>query len=291
MSILVERDTRVLVQGITGTQGRLHTEQMLKDGTRIVAGVTPGKAGRTIAGVPVFNSVREAKRKLGIKAPNWSIGFVPAPFVKAAAFEALDAGLNMVIISEHVPVHDSLTILARAKANKRFAIGPNCPGIITPGQTKLGIMPAEVFSRGEIGVVSRSGTLTYEVVSHLSKAGLGQSTCIGIGGDPINLTSLEQALILFEHDPKTRAIVLIAEIGGSSEEDVALRVIGHRVTKPLVAFLAGRSAPVGKQLGHAGAIIEGTTGSVLSKERALIKAGVHIARQPWTVPKLLSRVL
>ncbi|MDP2587213.1 MAG: CoA-binding protein, partial [bacterium] len=250
----INNKTRVLVQGITGEQGRYHTQQMLSDGTQIVAGVTPGKGGESVQGVPVFNTVGEAQSALGAKAAEWAIGFVPPAHAKSAALEALNTGLNIVVITEHVPVHDTLKVLQVAQEKNLHAIGPNCPGIIKPGQIKIGIMPASVFKPGRIGVVSRSGTLTYEVVSHLSGAGLGQSTCIGIGGDPIQLTSLSGALIGLQEDTATQAIVLIGEIGGSAEEQIAEELIGSTITKPVVAFLAGRNAPHGTTLGHAGAI-------------------------------------
>jgi succinyl-CoA synthetase alpha subunit len=294
MSVFINQDTRVLVQGITGREGQFHATQMLQDGTKIVGGVTPGKGGQEIAGVPVFNSIAEAlesiKKTNPEQLPDWTIGFVPATFAKAAALEALAAGLNTVIISEHVPLHDSLAIHQEAVARGKIAIGPNCPGIITPGQSKLGIMPASVFRPGPIGVVSRSGTLTYEIVSHLSGAGFGQSTCVGIGGDPINLTSMEEALKAFSNDPFTRAVVLIGEIGGAAEEHVATTVI-PKMKKPVVAFLAGRTAPLGKTLGHAGAIIEKGTGTIASKEAALKKAGVHVAGLPAEVALLIKEAL
>jgi succinyl-CoA synthetase alpha subunit len=294
MSIFVNQSSRVLVQGITGREGQFHTAQMLNDGTKIVAGVTPGKGGQKVEGLPVFDTVAEAlahfKKETPREMPDWSIGFVPAPFAKAAALEALTAGLNTVIISEHVPLHDALAIRDEAAARGKIAIGPNCPGIITPGQAKLGIMPASVFRPGAIGVVSRSGTLTYEIVSHLSGAGFGQSTCIGIGGDPINLTSMEEALLAFSKDPFTRAVVLIGEIGGAAEEHVAATVI-PKMKKPVVAFLAGRTAPLGKTLGHAGAIIEKGTGTIAGKEAALKKAGVAVAALPAEVAQLIKEAL
>ena len=287
----VDKQTRVIVQGITGEQGSFHAEQMLSDGTKVVAGVTPGKGGTTIHGLPVFDTVAQAQTALDENAAQWSIGFVPATKAKVAALEALEAGLHTVVITEHVPVLDTLEILAAARAHKRHVIGPNCPGIIRPGHTKIGIMPAAVFSAGPVGVISRSGTLTYEVVSHLSKAGLGQSTCIGIGGDPVQLTSLEEALVGLQEDPETQAIVLIGEIGGSAEEYNAAHTIGSKVTKPIVAFLAGRTAPVGATLGHAGAIIERNAGSIRDKEKALKRAGVAIAMTPWEVPHIVRTVL
>lgn len=299
MSILVDRHSRVLVQGITGREGRQHTALMRADGTHVVAGVTPGKAGQTVDGVPVFDTVAQAQAALlPAEQPDWSIGFVPAPFAKAAALEALQAGLNTVVITEHVPVFDELAIHQAAVELGRTAIGPNCPGIITPGgdgrseatgqHTKLGIMPASVFMPGPVGVISRSGTLTYEVVSHLTQAHIGQSTCVGIGGDPINLFNLQEALLAFEADAATRVIVLIGEIGGAAEERAAHELIGTNVTKPVVAFLAGRTAPPGKRLGHAGAIIEHGAGTVASKQAALVAAGVAVAELPSQVPSLVS---
>jgi succinyl-CoA synthetase alpha subunit len=288
---IVSKETNVLVQGITGHEGSFHAERMKSEGTRIVGGVTPGKGGQVVAGVPVFNSVADAIGGLPRKdRPTWSVGFVPAAFAKNAALEALRAGLNTVVITEHVPVHDSLEIHREATRLKRLALGPNCPGLIVPGQIKIGIMPATVFKPGSVGVVSRSGTLTYEVVSHLSANNLGQAMCVGIGGDPINLLSLEEVLLGFEAEKAITSIVMIGEIGGSAEERVARELIGKKVRKPIVAYLAGREAPVGTQLGHAGAIIEGSSGTIASKEQALSKAGVAVARAPWDVPQLLRRV-
>lgn len=292
MSILINEQTRVLVQGITGREGSAHTQAMLADGTKVVGGVTPGKAGQKVSGVPVFGSVKEAMRKLSKSdRPMWTIGFVPASFAKAAALEAIEAGLNTVIISEHLPVFDSLVIHQRAKDAGLIAVGPNCPGVITPGQCKLGIMPAAVFTPGPIGLISRSGTLTYEIVSHLTAAGLGQSSCVGIGGDPINLFNLAEALRAFENDPETKAIVVIGEIGGRGEETAADTLIGKVIKKPIVTFFAGRTAPAGKTLGHAGAIVERGAGTIASKETALAKAGALIARLPSEVPGLLKKAL
>lgn len=292
MSIFVDGSARVLVQGITGRQGQFHTEQMLEDGTKIVGGVTPGKGGQEVQGVPVFNTVEEAVRALDIdKKPTWTIGFVPAAFAKAAAIEALNSGLNTVVITEHVPVHDALAIHKIAVSRELIAIGPNCPGIISPGKTKIGILPANVFQEGPVGLVSRSGTLTYEISSHLSEQNIGQSSAIGIGGDLVNLTSLEEVLLAFEADNATKIIVIIGEIGGSSEENAARRLIGSKIKKPVVSFLAGRSAPKGKTMGHAGAIIEGDTGTVESKERELKAAGVSIATTPEQVAEIVADLL
>jgi len=289
MSILVNKDTRVIVQGITGREGRAHAAQMQSYGTQVVAGVTPGKTGQSVDGIPVFDSIRAAQETL-TKPADWTVGFVPANFARAAAVEALEAGLNTIVITEHVPVHDTLFVHELAQAKGLRAIGPNCPGIITPGQAKLGIMPGDVFTAGNVGVVSRSGTLTYEIVSHLSKSGIGQSSCVGIGGDPVNLTNLEEALRDFEADPQTKQIVLIGEIGGTAEEYAARELIGSIITKPVVAFLAGRTAPRGKTLGHAGAIITGAAGTVASKEKALRQAGVPVARMPKEVAELVKRL-
>ncbi|MFO0704427.1 MAG: succinate--CoA ligase subunit alpha [Candidatus Andersenbacteria bacterium] len=295
MSIFISPADRVIVQGITGTSGAFNAAQMRADGTQIVAGVTPGKGGQTVAGVPVFNTIAEAQQALsksGQKPATWTVGFVPAAFAKAAALEAIEAKLNTVVITEHVPVHDTLAILAAAKQQRVRAVGPNCPGLIVPGKkaTKLGIMPANVFAPGPVGVVSRSGTLTYEVVSRLSTHGIGQSTCIGIGGDPINLTSMQEVLLAFAKDPHTKLIILIGEIGGRMEEYVAETVI-PKIKKPVVAFLAGRAAPLGTTLGHAGAIIEGKTGTIASKERALKKAGVQVASTLGDIVGLVHAIL
>jgi succinyl-CoA synthetase alpha subunit len=294
MSIWVDKKTSVIVQGITGTSGKFHAEQMVADGTRVIAGVTPGKGGEKIAGIPVFNTIAEVLQANPTAAADsskvWSIGFVPAAHAKVAGIEAIEAGINSVVISEHVPVHDTLALLAAARAKRVRFIGPNCPGIITPGQTKIGIMPASFFKPGPIGLVSRSGTLTYEIVSRLSAAGIGQSTCVGIGGDPVNLTSLNEVLEAFEQDPDTQAIVIIGEIGGRTEEHAAETVL-KKMSKPVVAFLAGRAAPLGKTLGHAGAIIEGKTGTVASKERALKKAGAQVAVNLADVVPLVQAAL
>ena len=292
MSILINQDTHVLVQGLTGREGSAHAEAMLRDGTKVVGGTSPGKSGQKVAGVPVFDAVAQALRKIPQAAqPNWTIGFVPAAYAKAAALEALTAGLNTVIISEHVPVQDTLAVHEFAMERGLVAVGPNCPGVITPRQSKLGIMPAAVFAPGPIGVVSRSGTLTYEIVFHLTAAGLGQSTCVGIGGDPLNLFNLEEALRAFEKDPETRAIVLIGEIGGRGEESAAEQLLGKVIKKPVVAYLAGRTAPPGQTLGHAGAIVERGAGSIASKETALKKAGAQVAVLPSDVPDLLKKAL
>ncbi|MFA0736651.1 MAG: hypothetical protein OGMRLDGQ_003151 [Candidatus Fervidibacter sp.] len=291
MAILVNKDTKVLVQGITGREGEFHTKLMLEYGTKIVAGVTPGKGGQNVHGVPVFDSVREAVDAVG--PIDVSIVFVPAPFAADAILEALDAGIKgVVIITEGIPVQDMLKV-ARAfeiAGDDRWFIGPNCPGVITPGECKVGIMPAQVFAPGRIGVVSRSGTLTYEVVAELTRAGFGQSTCVGIGGDPIIGLNFVEILRRFNDDPQTDAVVLIGEIGGTDEEEAAA-FIASEMRKPVVAFVAGKTAPEGKRMGHAGAIIMGRMGTAQSKIEAFQKAGVPVADLPAQIPELLKQVL
>jgi succinyl-CoA synthetase alpha subunit len=291
VAILVNKDTKVLVQGITGREGEFHTKLMLEYGTKIVAGVTPGKGGQNVHGVPVFDSVREAVDAVG--PIDVSIVFVPVPFAADAILEALDAGIKgVVIITEGIPVQDMLKV-ARAfeiAGDDRWFIGPNCPGVITPGECKVGIMPAQVFSPGRIGVVSRSGTLTYEVVAELTRAGFGQSTCVGIGGDPIIGLNFVEILRRFNDDPQTDAVVLIGEIGGTDEEEAAA-FIASEMRKPVVAFVAGKTAPEGKRMGHAGAIIMGRMGTAQSKIEAFKKAGVPVADLPAQIPELLKQVL
>jgi succinyl-CoA synthetase alpha subunit len=291
VAILVNKDTKVLVQGITGREGEFHTKLMLEYGTKIVAGVTPGKGGQNVHGVPVFDSVREAVDAAG--QIDVSIVFVPAPFAADAILEALDAGIKgVVIITEGIPVQDMLKV-ARAfeiAGDDRWFIGPNCPGVITPGECKVGIMPAQVFTPGRIGVVSRSGTLTYEVVAELTRAGFGQSTCVGIGGDPIIGLNFVEVLRRFNDDPQTDAVVLIGEIGGTDEEEAAA-FIASEMQKPVVAFVAGKTAPEGKRMGHAGAIIMGRMGTAQSKIEAFQKAGVPVADLPAQIPELLKQVL
>ncbi len=288
MSILVDANTRLLVQGITGREGSFHTEQMVEYGTPVVAGVTPGGAGKSVAGVPVFNTVAEAVRSTGA---NTSIIYVPARFAPDAIYEAVDAGIALVIcITEGIPVNDMVPAFAWVRQRGARLIGPNCPGLITPGQAKVGIMPGFIHATGPIGLVSRSGTLTYEVVDSLTKVGLGQSTAVGIGGDPIIGTSFVDVLELFQADPATEAIVMIGEIGGTDEEDAAA-FIRERVTKPVVGFIAGQTAPPGKRMGHAGAIISGGAGTAASKMEALTAAGVSVARTPSEVPGLLRTAM
>ncbi len=281
MSVLVGEETRVVVQGITGHQGTLHTRGMLAFGTKVVAGVTPGRGGGTVEGVPVFDAVEDAVRATGANA---SCIFVPAPFAKDALFEAVDAGVPLaVIITEHIPFHDMLDMLYYARAQGTRIIGPNCPGLASPGKAKVGILPNVIFRPGRVGVVSRSGTLTYEMVNSVSEAGFGQSTCIGLGGDPVNGTTFVDALELFQKDAGTDAIVLVGEIGGVAEEEAA-EFIEAKVTKPVVGYIAGRSAPPGKRMGHAGAIITRGRGTAESKVQALTKAGVRMARFPYEIP-------
>ena len=283
--ILLNEDTKCLVQGITGKQGSFHTEQMLKYDTCIEAGVTPGKGGQDFLGVPIFNSIEEAVNETDI---NSAIIFVPAKFAKDAAFESIRHLDLVVIISEHIPIHDSLDIMAYANQMGTTVIGPNTPGIISPGVGKLGIMPTHIFAEGNVGVISRSGTLTYEIASELTRAGIGQSTCVGIGGDPVVGTNYIDILKRFEDDKGTDAVVLIGEIGGNAEEKAA-EYIEKEMDKPVVSYIAGRSAPPGKRMGHAGAIIQGNTGTVASKTEALNNAGVNVAKMPSEIVDLLKK--
>lgn len=286
MSILLNRDTRVLVQGITGRIGRAQTRWMIEYGTRIVAGVTPGKGGETVEGVPVFGSVEEAVRATRAEA---SVFFVPSPFVKDAFHETADAGLRLVVVvPEHVPVRDVMEMRRYAELKGVFALGPTTPGILTPGEAKMGIMPGSLFSPGRIGIVSRSGTLAYEMGGILTEAGFGQSTVVGMGADPVVLTNLQQILALFEQDPETRAAVIVGEVGGGQEEDAA-DFIARKMSKPVAAYIAGRFAPEGKRMGHAGAVIRGPSGTVESKCRALGNAGVEILETPVAVVEWAKR--
>ena len=285
--ILLDKNTNCLVQGITGKQGSFHTEQMLKYNTKIGAGVTPGKGGQEFLGVPIFNSIEEATEETDI---NSSIIFVPAKFAKDAAFESIRHLDLVVIISEHIPIHDSLEIMAYADQMGTTVIGPNTPGVISPGVGKLGIMPTHIFDEGSVGVISRSGTLTYEIASELTRAGIGQSTCVGIGGDPVIGTNYIDILKRFEADDDTEAVVLIGEIGGNAEERAA-EYIKNEMTKPVVSYIAGRTAPPGKRMGHAGAIIQGNTGTVVSKTEALNDAGVEVAKKPSEIVDLLQKEL
>lgn len=288
MSILVDSATRLLVQGITGREGSFHTQQMVEYGTKVSAGVTPGGSGKTVAGAPVYDTVADAVAATGV---NVSIIYVPARFAPDAIYESVDAGIPFVVcITEGIPVADMAPVFAYVRLKGARLLGPNCPGLITPGQAKVGIMPGFIHTPGPIGLVSRSGTLTYEVVDALTRAGLGQTTAVGIGGDPIIGTSFVDALALFQADPATEAIVLIGEIGGSDEEDSA-RYIQEHVTKPVVGFIAGRTAPPGKRMGHAGAIISGGTGTAAEKVAALEAAGVRVADRPSAVPGLIQEAM
>jgi succinyl-CoA synthetase alpha subunit len=286
LGILVDENTRAVVQGITGTQGSFHTKLMLDYGTKIVAGVTPGKGGTTIHDVPVYDTVEEAVKKHDANA---SIIFVPAPFAADAAFEAMESGLKtVVIITEHIPIKDAIQVMARANQRGVTVVGPNTPGVITLEECKLGIMPAHVFRRGAVGIASRSGTLTYEIAAGLSSVGLGQSTCVGLGGDPIVGLSFVDVLKMFERDEDTKAVALIGEIGGDLEERAAECAQTEGFSRPVVAFVAGRTAPKGKRMGHAGAIVMGATGTAESKIRAFEAAGIDVAKRPGDVAKLLA---
>ena len=289
MGIIIDENTTVIVQGGTGKQGSFHAKLMRDYGTRIVASVTPGKGGTEINGVPIYETVKEANEQYG---PRASILFVPAQFAADAAHEALDNSVRtVVIITEHVPIKDSILIMAHAKQAQAAVIGPNTPGVITPGKCKLGIMPTTVFAPGNVGVVSRSGTLTYEIAAGLTKRGIGQSTCLGIGGDPVVGLNFIDALELFKSDEQTEAVVLVGEIGGNLEEVTAEYISKSRYPKPVVAYVAGRSAPTEKRMGHAGAIIIGKAGSAQSKIQALELAGVSVADKPNDVAELVSLAL
>ncbi len=284
MSILVGKNTRLIVQGMTGREGEFHTKQMIEYGTKVVGGVTPGKGGEWAAGVPVFDTVKEAIDATGA---NTSVIFVPARFAPDAILEAADAGISLIVdITEGIPVLDMIKVRAYldTKPNVRL-IGPNCPGLITPGEAKVGILPGHVTKAGHVGIVARSGTLTYEVIYALTNRGMGQSTCVGIGGDPINGTNFIDVLQMFEDDPLTDQVVLIGEIGGSDEERAA-EFIAAKMTKPVTAFIAGQTAPPGKRMGHAGAIIEGGAGTAAGKIAALEAVGVRVAKHPEEIPDL-----
>jgi len=285
MSILVNKDTRLVVQGITGREGLFHTQQMIQYGTPVVAGVTPGKGGAWVEGVPVFDTVQEAVKAQGV---NTSIIYVPARFALDAILEAADAAVELIVcITEGIPVADMVRVRAYLDQQGTRLIGPNCPGVITPGEAKVGIMPGHIHRPGPVGVVSRSGTLTYEVVYALTERGLGQSTAVGIGGDPIIGTTFIDVLTLFEDDTDTDQVVLIGEIGGTDEERAA-QFIADRMTKPVTAFVAGRTAPPGKRMGHAGAIIEGGTGTAADKIAAFEAVGVRVASHPGEIPDLVA---
>ncbi len=300
MSIFVDNDTRLLVQGITGRDGLFHAMQMRDYGTQVAGGVTPGKGGQTVEGFPIFNSMHEAVAKTDA---NTSIVFVPVQFASDAIIEAADAGIKLVVcITEGLPVLDMLKAVSYLDKKGTKLIGPNCPGVISPGKSKVGILPGHIFREGNIGVVSRSGTLTYELVSHITNAGMGQSTCVGIGGDPIIGSNFLDVLRLFRDDPQTEAVVLVGEIGGCDEEEAAkfirqkhskpaAKFVQQELGKPAVAFIAGRTAPRGKRMGHAGAIISGSSGTAEEKVAALTAAGIPVADEPAQIAQLLKEKL
>jgi succinyl-CoA synthetase alpha subunit len=287
MSILINRNTRLLVQGVTGNEGLFHSQQMLAYGTNIVAGVTPGRGGEWVINdkIPVFDSVKVAVEATGVNA---TVIFVPARFAPDAIYEAADAGIPLIVcITEGIPVQDMMRVREYLDQKQVRLIGPNCPGILTPGESKVGIIPGDIALPGNIGVVSRSGTLTYEILYALKLVGLGATTCVGIGGDPVNGTNFIDCLDLFEADPQTEKIILIGEIGGTDEEKAA-QFIASRLTKPVVSFIAGQTAPAGKRMGHAGAIIEGGSGTAAEKIKALMEAGIQVAKHPEEIPSLLQ---
>ena len=288
MSILVNKDTKVVCQGITGSHGAFHTRQAIEYGTRVVAGVTPGKGGMDFEGIPVYNTVEEAVKATGANA---SVIYVPAPFAADAIMEAVDAGVELVVcITEGIPVLDMVRVKRFMEGKKTRLIGPNCPGIITPEECKIGIMPGYIHRKGKVGVVSRSGTLTYEAVHQLTTLGLGQSTCVGIGGDPVNGTNFLDVLELFEKDTETEAVVMIGEIGGSAEEEAA-EFVEKEMSKPVIGFVAGVTAPKGKRMGHAGAIISGGKGTAQEKIGVMKEKGIHVVSSPADIGKATLEVL
>jgi succinyl-CoA synthetase alpha subunit len=288
MSILINKNTKVICQGFTGKQGSFHSEQSIKYGTHIAGGVTPGKGGQIHLNLPVFNTVQEAVNATNANA---TMIYVPPKFAAESIIEASEAGIQIIVcITEGIPVIDMLKVKQRIQSNNSILIGPNCPGIITPNECKIGIMPGEIHKPGVIGIVSRSGTLTYEAVHQTSLNGLGQTTCIGIGGDPIKGLNFIECLKLFEEDPKTKGIIMVGEIGGSDEE-LAAEFISSNVTKPVVAYIAGLTAPKGKRMGHAGAIISGNSGKAIDKINSLEKSGVYISESPATMGQVMAQVL
>ena len=288
MSVLVDEHTRLIVQGITGREGTFHAKGCAEYGTKVVGGVTPGKGGTTHEGWPVFNTVAEAVEKTGANA---TVIFVPPPFAADAILEAEDAGLPLIIcITEGIPTNDMVKVWSVVKVSKSTLIGPNCPGVISPGKAKIGIMPGRIHKQGSVGIISRSGTLTYEAVYQLTQRGIGQSTAIGIGGDPIIGTTHVDALKLLNEDPETESIILIGEIGGTAEEAAAAYVKAH-VKKPVVGFIAGQTAPPGRRMGHAGAIISGGQGTAADKMKALTEAGIHVVQSPAAIGETLAKVI